>query len=282
MEKAHADAELTRLERLARAHDRSQQRLTNTARANHATADQLTQQAEVIADTLARRQPTRGDAFVMHLGSTATTNRAEAGQRLKTLIERGLLTGRGPGGPATELATLGGLTLTANPIRGQHAPEVARAFAGVPGDEIRMNLDEIGDADPAGLISRLERRLTGLDQRHTDTLDEAARWRAEANHATEQLGKPFPHAAALTAARTRSREIETAMHTLATEAQPPAPATPSPQPPATSTTPPAGPPRQPSPTAQPAPTLGAPSPLSTTSPGVTVLPEVPRHYNGRR
>ena len=54
------------------------------------------------------------------------------------------------GGPATELATLGGLTLTANPIRGQHGPEVALAFAGVPGDEIRMNLDEIGDPIPPG------------------------------------------------------------------------------------------------------------------------------------
>lgn len=266
MEKAQADAELTRLERLARAHDRSQQRLTHTAQMNHARADRLTQEAEALAAALARRQPTRGDAFVLGVNGTALTHRAEAGERLRTLAERTLLGRHAPEGPATELATLGGLTITASCVRDQHGPEVSLAIAGVPGEEIRLDLDELRHADPAGLISRLERRLTALDQRQADTLDQAARCRTEANHASEQLGTPFPHAEALAAARARAREIDTAMHTLAAEQQQ-APATPSHEQPS-------------SVDARRTPTIGPP-PLGITSTHATA-PPTPHHHHGRR
>jgi|SRR5947209_17074114 len=59
LEKVQADAELTRLERLARAHDRSQQRLANTARANYAAADRLTQQADTMAAVITGRRENR-------------------------------------------------------------------------------------------------------------------------------------------------------------------------------------------------------------------------------
>jgi hypothetical protein len=83
-----------------------------------------------------------------------------------------------------------------------------------------MTLTELRDCDPAGLISRLERRLTGLEQRREDTLAAAARWRTEAQAATEQLGKPFPHAAQLVTARARAHDLEEALRSLATAEQP--------------------------------------------------------------
>jgi len=257
MEKAQADAELTRLERLARAHDRSQQRLVTTAQANHARADRLTQQAEAIAAALARRQSTRGDAFVLHVNGTTLTHRAQAGQRLTTLAEQALLARHTPGSPVTELATLGGLTITASCVRGQHGPELSLAFTGVPGEEIRMDLEELRQADPGGLISRLERRLTALEARHADTLAQAAQCRTEATHATEQLGKPFPHAQALTAARARAHEIDTTLHTLAVGL--------------------AEPPHQPSPGTPSAPTIGSPPPSGAPGP----LP-TPQPHHARR
>ncbi|MGH2843466.1 MAG: hypothetical protein ACRDKL_07775, partial [Solirubrobacteraceae bacterium] len=156
-----------------------------------------------------------GDAFALCAGGARLTHRAQAGERLKTLAERALLS-QAPGS-VTDVATLGGLTLAAAT---GHGSDVALAFAGVPGDEIRMTLTELRDCDPAGLISRLERRLTGLDQRREDTLTTAAQWRAEAQAATEQLGKPFPHAAQLATARARAHDLEEAMRSLATPEQP--------------------------------------------------------------
>ena len=46
--------------------------------------------------------------------------------------------------------------------------------------------------DASGLIIRLENRLNGLEAAKTKTLHEIDRLHAEAAHASEDVGKPFP------------------------------------------------------------------------------------------
>jgi hypothetical protein len=55
---------------------------------------------------------------------------------------------------------------------------------------------------------RLENRLAGLETLKTKTQTDAERLRAEATHAAADLGKPFPQATQLTAARDRAARID--------------------------------------------------------------------------
>src|SRR5579859_2371257 len=82
MEKAEADAELTRLERAERAHHRNQDALRRRA----AQADQrvaaLTALIQDIDTAITRRVDTRGEVFTMTMGGIRYTKRTDAGQRL--------------------------------------------------------------------------------------------------------------------------------------------------------------------------------------------------------
>ena len=77
---------------------------------------------------------------------------------------------------------------------------------------------EVKAADPGKLIVRLEGRLSGLESLRTRTLTEIDQLTTEAAHARDDIDKPFPQAGQLTAARERVREID---EKLKHEAAPP-------------------------------------------------------------
>jgi len=86
MEKAEADAELTRLERAERAHHRNQEALQHKV----AQADQriavLTELIDNIGATIARRTDTGGDAFTMTMDGIRYTKRTDVGRHLQQLV----------------------------------------------------------------------------------------------------------------------------------------------------------------------------------------------------
>ncbi len=63
---------------------------------------------------------------------------------------------------------------------------------GVPGGTLQLSAADLRAAGPAGLITRLENRLHGLEARRQDTLDSIDRARREIAHARQNLGQPFP------------------------------------------------------------------------------------------
>jgi len=85
--------------------------------------------------------------------------------------------------------------------------QIVLALDGAPGTEIRMTAQDLAAADPAGLVIRLENRLSGLEALRTKTLDEIERLRTEASRARDDMGKPFSQASQLAAARDRVRGI---------------------------------------------------------------------------
>ena len=86
MDKAEADAELTRLERAERAWLRNHDALRQKVAANLRRVAELEALTGQIDTAISRRRNTRGDAFSMTLGTTRLTKRNDAGEQLKNLI----------------------------------------------------------------------------------------------------------------------------------------------------------------------------------------------------
>jgi hypothetical protein len=221
MDKAKADAELTRLERAERAHHRNQDALRYTVtrlQARIAGLDSLTRDIDV---AVARRRDTRGDAFAMQVDGVAHSKRAEAGQRLKRVVlDAAGAVSQGERRHQVRLGQLGGFEVTAEIVRVLGTVEVSLGLDGAPGPDIRMTLADLSGTDPAGLVIRLENRLARLEDHKADVLAEIGRLRAELTHANDSIGQPFPQASQLASARDRSRQIEDQLRTAAESPQP--------------------------------------------------------------
>ena len=210
MEKAEADAELTRLERAERAHHRNQEALQHKV----VQADQriavLTELIDDIAIAIARRIDTRGDAFTTTMDGIKYAKRADASRHLQQLVaqlEQTLLKSshrrleERPG-------ELGGFPVTVTVERVLGSMNVILALDGAPGTDIRMTPAEVRGVDPSKLIIRLENRLSGLESLGSRSHAEIDQLTAEATHARDDIARPFPQAAQLTAARDRVAHLE--------------------------------------------------------------------------
>ena len=85
---------------------------------------------------------------------------------------------------------------------------VILALDGAPGTDIRMTPAEVRGVDPGKLIIRLENRLSGLESLSSRSQSEIDQLTAEAAHARDDIARPFPQAAQLTAARDRVARLE--------------------------------------------------------------------------
>jgi len=208
MDKAEADAELTRLQRAERAHHRNQDTLRYKITSAEKRIATLTALTGDIDTAIGRRQSTRGDAFTMNVDGIRYGKRHDAGERLVQLLQReaaGLDGGQRHA--RIRAGHLGGFEVTTATDRVLGTIQIVAALDGAPGSEIRLTAEDLASADPAGLVIRLENRLTGLEALKTRTLEEIGRLRTEAARASDDIGKPFPHADQLAAARLRVQDI---------------------------------------------------------------------------
>ncbi|HET7014451.1 MAG TPA: hypothetical protein VFI65_11105 [Streptosporangiaceae bacterium] len=218
MEKAEADAELTRLERAERAHHRNQEALQRKVAQAEQRIAVLTELIDDIGVAIGRRTDTRGDAFTMTMDGIKYAKRTDAGQHLQKLVaqlEQDLFKSshrrleERPGG-------LGGFPMTVTVERVLGSMNVIMALDGAPGTDIRMTPAEVRSADPGKLIIRLENRLSGLESLSSRSQSEIDQLTAEAAHARDDIARPFPQAAQLAAARGRVASLEQKLRETAT------------------------------------------------------------------
>lgn len=215
LDHANAQTELTRLERLERGHDRTQQRLPSLiAAAQDQLAAQQSQQQHV-AQALSTRQSTKADAFAMTISTTRHTDRGEAKQHLMNQL---VDFGRQPTKSTSwdRFARLGGVELTATATKFLSKPEAAITVQvhGVPDTAVYLK-DTDRDPANAGLITRLENQIGKLDTVAEDTARAITGARTEIERSHAQLGQPFPHAETLADARHTLAQIEEQMRTEA-------------------------------------------------------------------
>jgi len=220
MDKAEADATLTRLQRAERAHHRNQDALRHAITRHERNITGLTRLAADIDAAITRRQDTRGDAFTMTIDSCRHIKRADAGQHLKALLLKEIAALDGLRSRAVHPGQLGGFPVTADIERALGATSVTLALDGAPGTDVRISSADLHDADSGGLITRLENRLHRLEERKATALADADRARREITHARETLGQPFPQAAQLTQARGRAQQIDQRLQKMAEPDQP--------------------------------------------------------------
>lgn len=114
---------------------------------------------------------------------------------------------------------LGGFPVTVAVDRSLGKTQVSIRLDGAPGARIAFPAPELHRTDPAGLVTRLENRLSRLEDRETSALADIEHARREIAHARDSIGKPFPRAAELAAAQDRVREIDRALQRMAAPGQ---------------------------------------------------------------
>ena len=222
MEMAEAEAELTRLERAERAWNRNLDALAHKVTANNDRAAELQMKATEIDAAIGRRRDTRGDAFSMTAANTRYTRRTDAGEHLKAAITEldQALTRSGHKRLCEPVGELGGFPVLVTVERVLGTATIIIELQGAPGSEVRMSLNEVASHDSGKLIVRLEGRLSGLETLKSKTLAEIDRLTTEADHARDDLHKPFAHHGKLAEARDRAQRIAAQLNRAAEPARP--------------------------------------------------------------
>ncbi len=209
LEKAQADNDLARLQRLHRAHQRNEHALRARIRQSESYIDASTTDADLITAAIARRRPTAGDAFAAEISGERHIDRPAAAAALLQLIHRHRAESRidRPRDYGV-VAALGGHRISARQELRRDTPELRLRIADVPHTDWTVRFEELNGQ---GLLRQCENRIAGLDRElaHLRAGSESAR--ASIDAAQTQLARPFKHAQALEIARERSRQITQAM-----------------------------------------------------------------------
>ena len=214
LDKAQADAELTRVARLQRAWQRNHDALTRTVTGADARAARGGRELAAIDAAIAQRVDTRGDAFSMTVGERRLATRVEAGAAI-----RDWTASRAPGGlpygrsvlELGEVGTLGGLVVEATLQRAIAGPPALElTLRGLPTSPATQRVDELA-RDPLSLVRQLEHRIAALPALASDWRTNLAAAQREAQRAREGLQQPFKHAGALEDAQQQVRAIAAEM-----------------------------------------------------------------------
>ena len=220
MDKAEADTDLARLRRAERAHARNQDALRHAVTRHEQDIAHLTRLTEDIGDAIARRQDTRGEKFTMTVDGQRHVKRAEAGQHLKDLLQNEAVAAGAVQQRTVRPGHLGGFPVTAHIAASLGQASLTIALDGAPGTEIHLPVRDLRDADPAGMVTRLENRLHRLEERKASTLADTERARRDVTHACESIGQPFSQADQLARAHYRARQIDEQLQKMAEPQQP--------------------------------------------------------------
>jgi len=222
LEKANADADLQKLQRLERAYHRSQSALATARAAARRHIETATPQLAEVQAAATRSQDISGDAFRVTIGDRTYDQRAEAGLAIADWSDtKGMRhfatyqTGRvgvlgNVAGHDVEVSTV------ATQWMGSGRLDVQLTLRGVPESGSTMPLDEFC-AGGVGLVTRLENKVAALPRTATRiaaALEESERTVVEAD---TRLGEGFKHAPALAAAQGRVADVDRQLKALLEE-----------------------------------------------------------------
>ena len=238
IEQAGIQSDLTKYERLERAHLDQQGDLQFAARQRRREGDDCRRRADVLRDAIARRVDTSGDAFAMTIGSGRFTKRVDAEQALRDDLQRTFeeVADHDSEFPTRELGTLGGFEIRVGGHGGESTwidvtivvdTREKAGFTMYPSDLKTLGDDREKSSKP-NLIARLENPIHRLDQDLEQALRQVEGLTTEAEALEARIGEPFPHRDHLVDLRHRHQEIQAELAIQANES-PDAPDPPTPR-----------------------------------------------------
>jgi hypothetical protein len=213
MRKAGIASEIARLERLRDSHFDDQFAIRRKIGFGEKRLEDATRRIEAITQDLARRVPTRGDAFTMTVGEQRLTERKAAGEALIAFVRK--MKPQKPGATAP-IAAIGGFTIVA---RTSYFDDIELRL-----DRALKSSDAIAyekDVTPLGLVSRLESALGRFDVELAEerrTVTEVSYWLPGFK---ARLGDPFPHESELEEKRAEMAELDASLAATANDAPAP-------------------------------------------------------------
>ena len=198
LEQANLTAEVSKLQRLARAHHNNQGALRATVSNLSVQLEKYAHALRAIDQAIVDHIDTRGDKFALTLSGETYTHRTQAGMALVHLLD-GLRAGR-----QTPVGQIGNLTLSAivryGLISGDR--EALVSFDAIPATEAHALMTD-AKSDPLTLIRQIEARANDLAGLRARTLAKQQDAVTEAERARAGIGATFKHADALTDAQAK-------------------------------------------------------------------------------
>jgi hypothetical protein len=206
LEKARIDAELTRLERLERAHGRNQRVLSGTISKAETDLPKLAAERQAVEDAITRRVDTSGERFSMSINGTRWSSRADAAIALRNALAAVQPVGEHGYDKPVHVATVAGFDVIAT-ARRYLEPHLNLELGGVPRSSFSVDYDELRSDRPLGIVVKLENRAADLERTRDRIQVSEHDVAAEADRARSDYGQPFAHTVALADARTRSAQL---------------------------------------------------------------------------
>ncbi len=204
--KAEADLALTKYERLHRSWERTKAQLTWTIDSHSRRITERRDLIPVLEDAIAQSVDTTGEAFVMTLRGTPYRDRSDATRALRDLLLPAL-TRTESHAELRDLVQLGGHIFDASLTNSLGQQVVSLSLQSVP--QVKVTIDRLTLAAESGhgLVTRLENRIRALPQVLEEAHELLETLTAERDRAHLDRDKPFPHTAALAAARERVHDL---------------------------------------------------------------------------
>ncbi|PXX53950.1 N12 class adenine-specific DNA methylase [Nocardia tenerifensis] len=209
LEKAEIDIEVTKLERLRRAHQRSQSMLQIRIRDANDAIPKLEAEIDAYTRAIEHRKPTKGDAFAAKVSGRYFDHRGDAGDALAARLSKLVADKRAvwKGFSDQGVAEIAGFTLDARNVPTGRDALVSVVFSDI-GDDIYVTFDrKTLEKGGTGLMLRLENAINGLDKRLEVATERLATENTERERSEQRLGRPFEHADRLDVLRERQKEI---------------------------------------------------------------------------
>jgi hypothetical protein len=215
LEQASVQAEVSRLQRLERAHSRNEAMLTATRERAHTDAGRARHDLDDLRAVLPRLVDTAGDRFRITIGEATYTSRADAARALADWSHQAGLR-HAPGYHERDHGLVGQISSFDIEVSTRPTPggiEVVIGLAGVPRSRVSLDRDTFL-AGGVGVIQRIENRAAGIPTFLNDATAQLEAAEQTIRDTDERLGRGFQHAGALRDAQARLAEINQQLEAL--------------------------------------------------------------------
>ena len=226
LERSTIQNEVTRLHRLARAHQRNESMLIHTRDQGRDDARRAQIDIDALLAAVARIRDTSGDHFQMEIDRLFYASRVAAADGLASWARGSRLAwaSRYEGRDYGRIGQISGfdILLRTRPLMAELLVEFR--LDGVPRSAFTVSRDTVMDGG-VGLIQRIENRVSGIPSLLTQAEEDLATAQRTIAETDQRIGRPFKHAQALADAEVDLARVETQLAAPQDDpTQPPSPA----------------------------------------------------------